>query len=153
MAQAHPTRRAALLLLAAGMSAACAPAAEARALTVHKTPTCGCCGAWADHMRAAGFVVTVVEHQDLSPVRARLGVPDEVASCHTAEVGGYAVEGHVPAADVIRLLAARPRAAGLSVPGMPLGSPGMEVPGRAPEAFETLLIGRDGRASVFARHN
>lgn len=153
MAPTHPNRRAALLLLAAGMSAACAPAAEARELTVHKTPTCGCCGAWADHMRAAGFSVTVVEHQDLSPVRARLGVPDELASCHTGEVGGYAVEGHVPAADVIRMLAERPRAAGLAVPGMPLGSPGMEVPGRPAEAFETLLIGRDGRAGVFARHN
>lgn len=146
------SRRAALLGAAGGLAAAWTPA-PTRALTVHRTPTCGCCASWVAHMRAAGFTARVVEHQDLAPVRARLGVPDALAACHTGEIGGYAIEGHVPAADVVRLLDLRPNAVGLSVPGMPLGSPGMEVPGRAAEPFETLLIGRDGRARVFARHD
>ena len=147
------TRRAALGLLAAlPATAAAAQARPDRTLVAHKTPTCGCCGGWVAHMRQAGFTVTVVEHDDLAPVRRRLGVPDALASCHTGEIAGYAIEGHVPAADVVRLLAQRPNAAGLSVPGMPLGSPGMEVPGRPAQPYETLLIGRDGRARVFARH-
>lgn len=145
------TRR---LLLAATAGAFTAPAcaAPARALTVYKTPTCGCCGGWVAHMRRNGFTATVIEQTDLTPVRRRLGVPDAVASCHTAVIDGYALEGHVPAADVLRLLADRPQAAGLAVPGMPLGSPGMEVPDGTRDAFDTLLILRDGRTRVFARH-
>lgn len=127
------------------------PASTAEAdVMVYKSPSCGCCGGWVDHMRANGFTVAVKEHDDLTPVKARLGVPDSLQSCHTAEVGGYVVEGHVPAANIRRLLAERPRARGLAVPGMPAGSPGMEDGGRR-EAYRVILFG-DGGHSVYARH-
>ncbi|MBI3114302.1 MAG: DUF411 domain-containing protein [Rhodospirillales bacterium] len=127
------------------------PASTAEAdVMVYKSPSCGCCGGWVDHMRANGFTVAVKERDDLTPVKARLGVPDSLQSCHTAEVGGYVVEGHVPAADIRRLLAERPRARGLAVPGMPAGSPGMEDGGRK-EAYRVILFG-DGEHSVYARH-
>ena len=146
------TRRLLLAATAGAFTATGAMAAPARALTVYKTPTCGCCGGWVAHMRRNGFAASVIEQADLTPVRRRLGVPDAVASCHTAVIDGYALEGHVPATDVLRLLAERPQAAGLAVPGMPLGSPGMEVPDGTRDAFDTLLILRDGRTRVFARH-
>jgi hypothetical protein len=120
-------------------------------VTVYKSPTCGCCSAWAEHMEAAGFPVETVDVADLGAVKAEHGIPPQYGSCHTATVGGYAVEGHVPAEDVKRLLAERPAAAGLAVPGMPIGSPGMETPGRPAEAYDVLLVA-DGEASVFARH-
>jgi hypothetical protein len=104
-----------------------------------------------DHLRASGFEVTVEMTDDLSPIAARLGIPDAVRSCHTGEIGGYFVEGHVPAADIERLLRERPRAAGIAVPGMPIGSPGMEMGGRR-DPFQTMLVGRDGAVSVFAVH-
>jgi len=94
-------------------------------IVVTKDPNCGCCGGWVDHMKAAGFPVEVVTTPQVNRVKARLGVPDALASCHTAEVGGYVVEGHVPADAVKRLLADKPQAKGLAVPGMPVGSPGM----------------------------
>jgi len=146
------TRRLLLAATAGALTATAARAAPARALTVYKTPTCGCCGGWVAHMRRNGFAATVIEQADLTPVRRRLGVPDAVVSCHTAVIDGYALEGHVPATDILRLLAERPQAAGLAVPGMPLGSPGMEVPDGTRDAFDTLLILRDGRTRVFARH-
>lgn len=102
-------------------------------------------------MRAAGWTVQVVELEDLAPIRARHGVPHRYAGCHTAVAAGYAIEGHVPAADVERLLISRPAAAALAAPGMPAGSPGMEAAGREP--YVTLLIDRAGRASIFGRHN
>ena len=120
-------------------------------IRVHKTPWCGCCGAWVGHLRANGFQPTVVEHQDLTPVARRLGVPDAMRSCHTAEVGRYFVEGHVPAADIRRLLAQRPAALGIAVPGMPVGSPGMEQGGRR-QPFQTMLISRGAAPRLFARH-
>lgn len=119
---------------------------------VHKTPTCGCCGAWVEHMRAAGFQVQVEERADLEPVRQRLGVPDGKVSCHTAQVGGYFVEGHVPADDVKRLLAERPRARGLAVPGMPLGSPGMETPDGRVQPYTVERVEPDGTTTTYARH-
>lgn len=143
-----------LFLLSAAAGAFAAPACAAPAApeaVVYKTPTCGCCGGWVDHLAAAGFRTRVIVQEDLAPVRARYGVPDALTSCHTGVVGGYAVEGHVPAEDVKRLLRERPAARGVAVPGMPLGSPGMEVPGRG-ERYQTILIGRDGRLSVFAVH-
>lgn len=121
------------------------------AIDVHKSPTCGCCGAWVDHLRAAGFTVNVTEVDDPSAVRRRHGLPDRFGSCHTGVVAGYVVEGHVPAADIRRLLAQRPDALGLAVPGMPVGSPGMEVGDRR-DPYEVLLVDRQGRATVFARH-
>lgn len=138
---------------AAAPEAPAPPTAEAAlpTVTVYKSPTCGCCSLWAAHLRDEGFPVEEVDVESLAAVRAEYGIPDSLAACHTAVVDGYIVEGHVPAGDVKRLLAEKPEAAGLAVPGMPLGSPGMEVPGRAPEPYAVYLID-DGRASVFARH-
>ncbi len=148
-----PNRRRVLLSAAAlAVTAGCARAA-AREVTVYKTPWCGCCGGWIAHMRRAGYGVQTVEVQDLTPVRGKYGVPFVLSSCHTAVAGGYVVEGHVPPADVDRLLRERPRAIGLAVPGMPLGSPGMESPDGARERFETLLLlDREGRTRSFATH-
>ena len=120
-------------------------------IDVVKTPTCGCCNGWIAHMRQAGFQVRARDVPDTTPYARRLGVPDDLRSCHTASVGGYAVEGHVPAADIRRLLNARPQAAGIAVPGMPMGSPGMEH-GSHRQPYQTILFTRAGRRSVFARH-
>jgi hypothetical protein len=120
-------------------------------MIVTRDPNCGCCGSWVAHVKAAGFQVEVVEVADLAPLKTRLGVPDALISCHTAEVGGYIVEGHVPGDAIKRLLAERPQANGLAVAGMPVGSPGMEVPGTPPETYEVVLFATDGRR-VFARY-
>lgn len=120
-------------------------------ITVHKDPNCGCCGAWVDHLRAAGFTVTVDETSALHGIKQRLGVPDNLASCHTAEIAGYVVEGHVPAAAILRLLEEKPAGRGLAVPGMPTGSPGMEVEGSPPETYEVVLFG-GGADRIFARY-
>jgi hypothetical protein len=119
-------------------------------MIVTKSPTCGCCSGWVAHIRAAGFPVEIVEAADLQDLKARLGVPAELAACHTAELGGYVIEGHVPAAAVRTLLAERPEATGLAVPGMPVGSPGMEIEGAAPEVYDVILFGPSGQ-SRFAR--
>ena len=145
------SRRAVLAGAALALSAA-ARAAAPRELTVYKTPWCGCCRGWGTHMGRAGFRTRVVEVDDLGPVREKHGVPFELSSCHTGVTGGYVVEGHVPPADVLRLLEERPRALGLTVPGMPLGSPGMESPTGQREAFQTLLLLKGGGTRVFARH-
>lgn len=121
------------------------------AVVVYKSPACGCCLAWADHMQRSGFPVEIHDVQDLSPIKAEAGVPAGMGSCHTALVGGYFLEGHVPADDVKRLLAEKPDALGLVVPGMPLGSPGMEQ-GERRHSYEVLLVGQGGLISVFARH-
>ncbi len=151
---ASPTRRAVLTGLAAAALLGPARPAGAQGLpkvVVTKDPTCGCCGAWADHLRAAGFPVEVVETRELNRVKAHLGVPPDLASCHTAQVQGYVIEGHVPADEIRRLLAERPEAAGLAVPGMPMGSPGMEMAGMEPDAYEVVMFGPRGR-STFARY-
>lgn len=137
---------------AAGLATpGCARAATT--LVVYKSPSCGCCGAWVEHMRQAGFGdIEIVHRDDLAAIRLSHGVRDEHASCHTGVIDGYAIEGHVPAADVRRLLRTRPQAVGLAVPAMPLGSPGMEMPDGSKEPFDTLLLMRDGTARVFARH-
>jgi hypothetical protein len=118
---------------------------------VFKSPSCGCCGSWIEHMRAAGFAVKVTEVTDTTAARKRLGLPDRFGSCHTATVGGYVLEGHVPAADVKRLLVTRPKALGLAVPGMPPSAPGMDVPGRQ-EPYQVLLVDASGKSSVFASY-
>ncbi|MEA3047545.1 MAG: hypothetical protein QOJ53_1877 [Sphingomonadales bacterium] len=145
----NPFRRTAIF--AALALAACAQLAAAQVIEVAKSPTCGCCTAWVAHLRAAGFEVRVTDVADVTPTARRLGVPDHLRSCHTASVGGYAIEGHVPAADIRRLLAERPDAAGLAVPGMPMGSPGMEH-GAMRESYATILFTRNGRQRVFAPH-
>lgn len=118
---------------------------------VFKSRTCGCCGAWVAHLQSAGFAAKVTEVDDTTAARKRLGMPDRFGSCHTATVGGYVLEGHVPAADVKRLLATQPRALGLAVPGMPPSAPGMDVPGRK-DPYQVLLVDVAGRASVFASY-
>jgi hypothetical protein len=117
--------------------------AQTPAILVHKDPDCGCCAGWAQHVKDAGFAVTVEETADLQPVKKRLGVPADLAACHTAEVDGYVLEGHVPAAAVRRLLEKRPTAIGLAVPGMPAGSPGMES--GVPQRYDVVLFGANGR--------
>ena len=145
-------RRQALLgLFALPAVAGIATAAAAPTVVVNKTPTCGCCGLWVKHLQAAGFEVEVHDLDNLAPVKERVGVPFGKGSCHTAEVDGYFVEGHVPASDIKRLLRERPKAKGLTVPGMPAGSPGMEMGGLR-DPYDTLLIRPDGTAEVFARH-
>lgn len=132
---------------------ACAQTRPSRNLIVFKTPTCACCDAWIAHMREAGFTTTITVLPSLQSVRSSRGMPDALASCHTGLIDGYLVEGHVPAQDVIRLLAEKPTAVGLAVPGMPLGSPGMETPQGHKDPFETLLVLQSGAVRVFARHN
>lgn len=119
------------------------------AVTVTKDPNCGCCGGWVEHLRQTGFTVEVRDVSDLNRVKARLGVPNDLASCHTAEVAGYVIEGHVPAAALRRLLNEKPDAKGLAVAGMPVGSPGMEVPNTPDEEYDVILFGRTRR--VYAR--
>lgn len=129
-----------------------ATAAPAAAAVVHvvKSPTCGCCAAWVEHVRKAGYSV-IVQNGDPSAEAARLGVPNALRSCHTATVGRYALEGHVPAKDIARLVREKPAAAGLAVPGMPTGAPGMEQ-GDHKQAFQTILFNRSGKTRVFASH-
>jgi hypothetical protein len=120
---------------------------------VYKDPTCGCCEKWVEHLRAAGFVVTVLNTADVTAVKDKHRVPKQARSCHTGVVNGYAIEGHVPAADVRRFLTKRPAGAlGLAVPGMPLGSPGMEVPGGTVQPYDVLAFDKNGRTSAFASY-
>jgi hypothetical protein len=118
-------------------------------MTMYKDPSCGCCGKWADAARSAGFDVSIVPTPDVHAVKAKLGVPDELVSCHTTIAGKYVVEGHVPLDAVKRLLQQRPNIKGIAVPGMPLGSPGMEVPSGAKQPFEVFAFGGPGKISVF----
>ena len=147
------TRRALLLAGAALPFAAPALARPERTLHVRKDPSCECCTAWVEHLRQAGFDVTVEEvHAGLLVTyKAERGVPLELQSCHTGEAGGYVVEGHVPAADIDRLLAERPEALGLAVPGMPYGSPGMGDEAER-DAYEVILFRADGTSEVWASY-
>ena len=122
------------------------PAASA-VMIVHKDPNCGCCSGWVEHVHAAGFQTKVIEVNDLAPLKTGLGIPGRLASCHTAEIGGYVLEGHVPASAIKRLLAEHPTATGLAVPGMPVGSPGMEVSGSPDERYDVILFGPSGQRS------
>ncbi len=139
------TMLAGLMTAPVAFSAGVASAAETLPkMVVTKDPNCGCCTGWVQHVRTAGFEVDVIESPDLNRLKARLGVPQALASCHTAEIGGYVIEGHVPAATIKRLLAEKPQAKGLAVPGMPAGSPGMEVEGMEPDTYEVVLFGPSG---------
>ncbi|MCR5873119.1 MULTISPECIES: DUF411 domain-containing protein [unclassified Phenylobacterium] len=142
-------------LLAAAAAVLAAPHAWAAApppLTVYKTASCGCCRGWITIMTRAGYRPKVVNVEDITPIGKRHSVPFELSSCHLATIGGYVVVGHVPAADVGRLLKERPKALGITVPGMPLGSPGMEMPDGRKEPYQTLLLLPGGKTRVFARH-
>ncbi len=144
---------AAALLLTVSLTAADQAARQpAPMLSVFKTPTCGCCSKWVDHMRRNGFTVHVTDLNDLSAVKTTHGVPPRLQSCHTGVVNGYVIEGHIPAADVKRLIKDKPAVAGLAVPGMPAGSPGMEVPGITAPAYQVLSFDKAGATKVFATH-
>jgi hypothetical protein len=125
-------------------------AVDSLLMAVYKTPTCGCCRLWVDHVRHAGFHATTTDVADVGPVKATHRVPADLQSCHTALIGGYVVEGHVPAADIQRLLKERPDIIGIAVPGMPSGSPGME--NGQTDKYEVIAIGKDGSRKVFATH-
>ena len=140
-------RTALILVMFASASWAAAPLPT---VTVYKSPSCGCCGKWVEHMKANGFPVVTHETNDITPHKQRLGVPTAMGSCHTGEVNGYLVEGHVPAADVKRLLAEKPNAKGLVSPGMPQSAPGMDDLRKIP--YDVLLVGNDGRISTYAHH-
>ncbi|NQU56576.1 MAG: DUF411 domain-containing protein [Rhodospirillales bacterium] len=124
--------------------------AKAGDVEVFKDPSCQCCGRWVRHMRQNGFSVDVKNVEDMDPIKARAGIPDAMESCHTAFIDGYAVEGHVPAQDIRRMLAERPAIKGLAVPGMPSSAPGMDNPDFEP--FTVLAFDDKGRASVFASY-
>ena len=149
------TRIVVLTVLAASVSMSGSTMAQRPAsptVQVYKTPTCGCCGLWVKHLEEHGFATRVTEIEDLAETKAKLGVPARVQSCHTATVDGYVIEGHVPATDVQRLLQERPAVAGLAVPGMPIGSPGMEVPNMKPQAYRVFTFDKQGQVQVFASH-
>ena len=136
-------------LAALGWAVAAGSAAgESRSVTVYKTPTCGCCGKWVEHLEANGFDVESHDLPDVGPLKRENGIPRQLSSCHTAFVEGYVIEGHVPAADIVRLLDERPAVSGLAVPGMPIGSPGMEGPN--PEVYRVLSFDKSGRTEVFS---
>jgi hypothetical protein len=144
-------RRAFMAVTAATLAGVVVPAQAAMPpMRVFKSAGCGCCEEWVKHLRAEGFAVTV-ENGGNTGARARLGIPAALGSCHTAEIGGYAIEGHVPAADIKRLVGMKVQARGLAVPGMPIGSPGMESGDRR-DAYEVLLVRSDGSTVVFASY-
>lgn len=138
------------LALAGAVAAQQKPAAPL--VEVFKSPTCGCCGNWVKHMQANGFIVRTTDMNDLTQIKKSRGVPAAVESCHTAVVNGYVVEGHVPAADVHRLLKEKPAIAGIAVGGMPLGSPGMDFPGTKAQPYNVMAFDKNGATRVFARH-
>jgi hypothetical protein len=146
--------------LALVLTAAClgvAPLAQTKtpagpAVSVYKTPTCGCCSKWIDHMKGAGFKVTFTDmpQESLDNVKKKHGVPVATHSCHTAVVDGFVIEGHVPAVQVKRLLKERPKVKGIAVPGMPLGSPGMEVSGVTAQPYDVLTFDAQGKTKLYA---
>ena len=142
---------ASLVLLGSAFFSFNALAAEPKPLVeVYKSPTCGCCKDWIKHLEQNGFKVKAHDVSDVSAARQFLGMPQQLGACHSAKVGNYLVEGHVPAADIHKLLKEKPKALGIAVPGMPPGSPGMESPN--PVRYDTLLVGKDGSTEVFAKH-
>jgi len=140
----------AALAVIVAISSGAAPGAQrtAPSVTVYKSPTCGCCTKWVDYMRANGFDVTATNVEDMTVVRQKYGVPDKAASCHTAVVGGYVIEGHVPADVVKRLLAEKPKFTGLAAPGMPASAPGMDIPG---QPYTIVGFDKAGQLTVYER--
>ena len=139
----------ALILGSLALSAWAAPALPV--IDVYKSPTCGCCNKWIDHLKANGFAVRSHDTADVVQHKQRLGIPPGYDSCHTAQVGGYVIEGHVPARDIKRLLKEKPQARGLTVPGMPIGSPGMEQ-GSHKDLYEVILLDKQGTPRVYSRY-
>ena len=119
-------------------------------ITVYKTPTCGCCGKWVSHLESNGFKVNAINQNDLSSLKQQLGIAPSLQACHTAKIGNYFVEGHVPASDIKKMLATKPNIQGITVPGMPMGSPGME--GARKDNYDVLAINKDASVTVFNSH-
>jgi hypothetical protein len=141
--------------LIAALVAVNSPASAQRpasTVQVYKSPTCGCCANWVKHLQQHGFKTQVTETENVADIKAQHKVPARAQSCHTAVVDGYVLEGHVPASDVQRLLKERPAVIGLAVPGMPIGSPGMEVPNVKPQAYDVVTFDKQGQLKVFASH-
>lgn len=142
-----------VLLVGLNSLAACADSGKLEGLepiTVYKSPTCGCCSKWVSHLKDNGFEVEAINRRDMGVVKSEAGIPHLLASCHTAIIGGYVIEGHVPATDIKRLLKERPDVTGLIVPGMPMGSPGME--GSRQDPYEVLTFTPSGETTVFSRY-
>jgi len=121
-------------------------------VVMYKPPTCDCCTGWAEHLRKDGFNVVVKKRDDMDAIKTKFGVNEKLASCHTAIVDGYVIEGHVPAADVERLLKERPDIVGLTAPGMPMKSPGMQTVGQEPKGYDVLAFDKDGKVTVFHKY-
>jgi hypothetical protein len=141
------------VFLGTGSSAsaqAASSAPDTTSVQVYKSPTCGCCGKWITHLQAHGFTVTSLDMPDVTPIKDKLRVPPDLRSCHTALVGGYVFEGHVPADVIQKLLKEKPQVIGIGVPGMPIGSPGMEVDGRPADAYQVLAFDGQGQTTVYA---
>ena len=143
------------MTILAAAALASTPHAQAKAgaspqLRVYKSPTCGCCANWVRYMQSNGFTATTTEMADVTPIKVEHGVPSRAYSCHTTLVGGYVIEGHVPVEDIRRLLKEKPAIVGLAAPGMPAGSPGMDVPNSPP--YEVVAFDKTGKVSVFATH-
>ncbi|MCD2452102.1 MAG: DUF411 domain-containing protein [Methylicorpusculum sp.] len=145
-----PYLRSLLIVSLISTGTAWAEALTPAEVEVFKSPSCGCCGKWIEHLQQNGFQVSIREVNDIPAARKKLGMPDRLGSCHTARIGDYIIEGHVPAADIQRMLKEKSQALGLAVPSMPPGSPGMET--AKPVPYETLLVQADGSTRVFAKH-
>jgi hypothetical protein len=139
------------IVLALGANVWIAAQATRPQMTVYKSATCGCCSKWVEHMQANGFDVKAVDVDDIDKVKRERGVPADATSCHTAIVNGYIVEGHVPADAVLKVLKEKPAIAGIAVPGMPMGSPGMEIPGGQKEAFNIVAFDKAGKTSIYQK--
>lgn len=150
-----PFAIAAAAVLALGAASTGSPAAlpggSDAVVTVYKSPSCGCCTKWVEYLQANGFEVKTVDLDDLSEIKAASGVPRQLQTCHTAVVGGYVVEGHVPADALQKLLKEQPKVSGIAVPGMPVGSPGMEVPGTPAQSYDVIAWDKTGKTSVYAK--
>lgn len=138
-------------LLMMGMSLNIAAEDKAPNMTVYRSPTCGCCGKWLNHAEKSSFKINDVISDDMQAIKARYGVPDKLASCHTVLIDGYIIEGHVPAEDIQKLLQTKPNIVGLAAPGMPMGSPGMEM-GDNKDVYQVMSFDKEGRYQVFATH-
>ncbi len=137
------------VLIAGTIFLVSAKEAQGAEIVVYKSPTCGCCSKWVDHLRDAGFAVTTHDTNDLTQIKMSNGIPQQLAACHTGIVDGYVVEGHVPADVIQRLLRERPDVVGIAVPGMPMGSPGMEGPYKEP--YDVLTFDREGNTESYAK--
>jgi len=146
-------KRLGILLALIVMLGAWVSQSMATEITMYKNPNCGCCGAWAEHMRKAGFTVKEQPREDMDVIKSKYGVSEKMSSCHTAIVDGYVIEGHVPASDVKRLLEERPSIVGLSAPGMPMQSPGMQKEGLEPKKYDVLTISNDRAPTVYSHYD